>query len=64
MEKKLYEVLKALTITARTFRNVPKDEQEWLDTDDAALDQAFQILTEYEVRVTANRSTDSIFGPR
>jgi hypothetical protein len=49
MEKKLYEALRALAITARTFRNVPKDEQEWLDTDDAALDQAFQMLTEYEI---------------
>ena len=49
MEPKLYEALKALTFTARTFRNVPKDEQEWLDTDDAALDNAFEVLAEYEI---------------
>ena len=36
--------LQALTITARTFRNVPKEEQEWTPYDDAALDNAFAII--------------------
>jgi len=36
--------LQALTITARTFRNVPKEEQEWTPYDDAALDNAYAII--------------------
>jgi hypothetical protein len=37
--------LQALTITARTFRNVPKENQDWTPYDDAALDNAFAIIT-------------------
>ena len=48
MEGKLYEALKSLTATARTFRNVPKEDQEWTPVDDEALDHAFAILAEYE----------------
>ena len=50
MEQKLYEALKFLTCTARTFRNVPKDEQEWTPVDDEALDNAFKVLIEYETK--------------
>ena len=38
------EALEALTSTARTFRNVPKDEQEWTSIDETALQQAFAAL--------------------
>ena len=48
MEGKLYEALKSLTATARTFRNVPKEDQEWTPVADEALDHAFAILAEYE----------------
>ena len=37
--------LQALTITARTFRNVPKENQDWTPYDDAALDNAFAAIT-------------------
>ena len=40
----LLAALKAITCTYRTFRNVPKDEQEWTSTDDEALDNAFAVL--------------------
>lgn len=40
----LREVLRNLTATVRTFRNVPKDQQEWTPLDDAALDAAFAAL--------------------
>ena len=40
----LLAALKALTATSRTFRNVPKDEQEWTSLDDEALDNAFAVL--------------------
>lgn len=36
--------LKALASTARTFRNVPKDEQEWTSLDDDALAAAFDAI--------------------
>jgi len=36
----LLAALQALTITARTFRNVPKEEQDWTSYDDSALDNA------------------------
>lgn len=36
--------LQALASTARTFRNVPKEEQEWTLLDDEVLEKAFQIL--------------------
>ena len=37
--------LQALTITARTFRNVPKENQDWTAYDDMALDNAFATIT-------------------
>ena len=40
----LVAALSALVCTARTFRNVPKDEQEWTSLDDEALDAAFAAL--------------------
>ena len=33
-----------LTATARTFRNVPKREQEWTPIDDEAIDAAFAAI--------------------
>ena len=36
--------LQCLTNTARTFRNVPKDEQEWTIIDDEVLDAAFAAI--------------------
>jgi hypothetical protein len=40
----LVETLNALSSTARTFRDVPKEDQEWVSSDDAALDSAFHWL--------------------
>jgi hypothetical protein len=40
----LLAALQDLTITARTFCNVPKEEQEWTAYDDTALDNAFAII--------------------
>lgn len=40
----LLKALKALISTARTFRNVPKDEQEWTSIDDDALEAAFDAI--------------------
>jgi hypothetical protein len=40
----LLAALQNLCATARTFRNVPKDEQEWGPIDDEALDAAFTAL--------------------
>ena len=40
----LLAALEALTATARTFRNVPKDEQAWGPIDDEALDSAFAAI--------------------
>lgn len=40
----LLKALKALVSTARTFRNVPKDEQEWTSIDDDALEAAFYAI--------------------
>lgn len=40
----LLAALEALTATARTFRNVPKDEQYWGSIDDEALDAAFEAI--------------------
>ncbi len=44
----LLEALDNLTATARTFRNVPKDEQEWTSIDDIALDCAFKTVEKAE----------------
>jgi hypothetical protein len=40
----LVEALAACCVSLRTFRNVPKDEQDWTSLDDDALDNAFQTL--------------------
>ena len=40
----LLAALEGLAATARTFRNVPKDEQEWTSIDDDALDNAFDAI--------------------
>lgn len=40
----LLAALTALAATARTFRNVPKAEQEWTPIDDEALDAAFAAI--------------------
>lgn len=42
----LREALNNLAATARTFRNVPKDEQEWTPIDDEALNAAYALLSE------------------
>jgi hypothetical protein len=38
------EALKHLASSARTFRDVPPEDQEWTPLDDAALDNAFTTL--------------------
>lgn len=40
----LLDALEALTSTARTFRNVPKNQQAWTSIDDAALNAAFAAI--------------------
>jgi len=40
--------LQGLTATARTFRNVPKEEQNWTVLDDEALEAAFAALAKAE----------------
>ena len=40
----LLKALRALASTARTFRNVPKEEQEWTSIDDDALKAAFAAI--------------------
>jgi len=40
----LLAALQALTATARTFRNVPKGQQEWTALDDEALNAAFSAI--------------------
>ena len=42
--EELVKALRGLVSTARTFRNVPKDEQEWTTIDDDALNNAFDLL--------------------
>jgi len=44
----LLAALKALVATVRTFRNVPKKEQEWTSLDEAALTEAFAAIEEAE----------------
>ena len=44
----LVAALTALCCTARTFRNVPKDEKEWTPLDDEALDAAFAALAKVQ----------------
>lgn len=44
----LLEALKALTCTARTFRDVPKEEREWTSLDDEAIDAAFAAIAKAE----------------
>lgn len=44
----LLEALKALAATARTFRNVPKHEQEWTPLDEEALEAAFAAIAKAE----------------
>lgn len=44
----LLAALKAVTATYRTFRNVPRDEQEWTTLDDEALDAAFEAIQQAE----------------
>jgi hypothetical protein len=46
----LYQALLALTQIARTFRNVPKEEQDWGPIDDEVLDNAFEVLAHAEGR--------------
>lgn len=40
----LLAALQALTITARTFRNVPKKDQYWTISDDESLNAAFAAI--------------------
>lgn len=44
----LYVALTNLVATTRTFRNVPKDKQEWTPLDDEALNEAFEVLTKVQ----------------
>lgn len=41
----LLEALKALSCTARTFRNVPQEKQCWTPIDDEALEAAFNAIS-------------------
>ncbi len=40
----LIATIKALTHSLRTFREVPKDEQEWTSFDSEALEAGFDLL--------------------
>lgn len=40
----LLEALEFLASTARTFRNVPKNQQEWTSIDEDALNAAFSAI--------------------
>lgn len=42
------KVLRAVTGTYRTFRDVPQDEQAWTSIDDDALESAFAVLAKLE----------------
>ena len=44
----LLAALKALTLTARTFRNVPQDDQMWTSIDEDALRSAFDAIAKAE----------------
>jgi hypothetical protein len=44
MHDELVAALKATVSVLRTFRNVPKEQQDWTSLDDEALDYAFQVL--------------------
>jgi hypothetical protein len=41
---RMYEALKALAASSRTFRNVPHHKQQWTSFDDDALDEAFAAI--------------------
>ena len=44
----LVAALEALAATARTFRNVPAERQEWTSLDDEALEAAFAAIAKAE----------------
>ena len=44
----LLRALRNLASITRTFRNVPKSKQEWTPVDDAALDEAYAIISKVE----------------
>jgi hypothetical protein len=44
----LLAALKAVASTYRTFRNVPKEKQEWTPLDDEALEAAFAAISKAE----------------
>lgn len=46
--QELITALKELTDIARTFRNVPKSEQNWGQLDDEVLEQAFAAIAKAE----------------
>jgi hypothetical protein len=46
--KDLLAALKALASTARTFRNVPQEDQDWTSLDDDALNAAFAAIAKAE----------------
>lgn len=56
LETELYNALVALASTARTFRNVPKDEQDWGPLDDEALEAAFVAIEKAELTTNAAQS--------
>ena len=58
-EARLLQALKDLTMTARTFRNVPVDDQMWTTLDDAALDQAFALIGELDPNYINETTTHS-----
>ena len=45
-EPRLLVALQALAATARTFRNVPEQDQHWTSLDDDALEGAFAAIAE------------------
>lgn len=52
----LVAALKGLAATARTFRNVPKEDQQWTSIDDDALDNAFAVI-EKATNITRKENT-------
>ena len=58
-EARLLQALKDLTMTTRTFRDVPVDDQMWTTLDDAALDQAFDLIGELDPNYINETSSDT-----
>jgi hypothetical protein len=49
-----------LLATARTFREVPKEEQQWSTSDDEAMEAGFAALAAYEAKLNDPRRMPAI----